>query len=93
MLEEGVNRTGATRVRAEADHRRPALGITWCVGLNPDEALGVELNRTLHVHAAKSYSLPTHLVRSALSCAARRSTSDIARHEPEDLMTRLSSRC
>lgn len=29
---------------------------------NPDEALGAELNRTLHAHAAKTYSLPTFLV-------------------------------
>ena len=29
---------------------------------NPDEALGTALNRTLHVHAAKTYGLPTFLV-------------------------------
>ncbi len=30
--------------------------------VNPDQALGLELNRTLQVHAAKTYRLPTYLV-------------------------------
>ena len=30
--------------------------------MNPDQSLAAELNRTLHVHAAKTYSVPTYLI-------------------------------
>jgi hypothetical protein len=33
--------------------------------VNPDQSLAGELNRTLHKHAAKTHSVPTHLVLDA----------------------------